>query len=87
MHFQVKFPFAPAVSRQWLSPASTGTGIYTVGVELWRQQLVKLNERERERPFCAQFPHFSVAGALQTRQPRYSAEGGVLGMAPMRKPG
>lgn len=41
--FQVEFPFLPATSRQWLSPASTGTGVSTVGLELQWQQSVMLN--------------------------------------------
>lgn len=88
--FQVKFPFVPAASRQWLFPASTGTGVCTVRLELQWQQSVMLNvweRRKRKKSFSAQFPHFSVVGALQTCQSHYAAGGAVLGMAPTRKPG
>ena len=88
--FQVKCPFVPAAPRQWLSPASAGTGVCTAGLEPQWQQSVMLNvweRRERKRPFSAQFSHFSVVGALQTCRSPYSAGGGVLGMAAMTKPG
>lgn len=88
--FQVEFPFLPAASRQWVSPAGIGTGVSTAGLELQWQQSVVLDgweRRERKKPFSAQFLHFSVVGALQTRQSPYSAGGGVLEMASVRKPG
>lgn len=90
--FQVKFPSVPAAARQCLFPARSGSSACTNGLELqWQQSVMggvwERKRRGRKRPFSAQFPQFSIIGALQTCQPPYSAGGGVLGMAPVRKPG